>query len=100
MNSKKTILLPKAAKSLQILGQNLKLARIRRHISAAMMCERASVSHATLTAIEQGKPSVSMAGYMSVLFCLNMHTDIENVASDDVLGRELQDLKLPKRIHS
>ena len=100
MRTKKTILLPKAVKSLQILGQNLKLARIRRRISSAMMCERAGVSHATLTAIEQGKPTVSMAGYMSVLFCLNMHTDIEKVAFDDVLGRELQDLQLPKRIHS
>ena len=99
MRPKKTILLPKAVKSLQILGQNLKLARIRRRISAAMMCERAGVSHATLTAIEQGKPTVSMAGYMSVLFCLNMHTDIEKVATDDVLGRELQDLQLPKRVH-
>ena len=100
MRPKKTILLPRAVKSLQILGQNLKLARIRRRISAAMMCERAGVSHATLTAIEQGKPTVSMAGYMSVLFCLNMHTDIEKVATDDVLGRELQDLQLPKRVHS
>ena len=100
MRPKKTILLPKAVKSLQILGQNLKLARIRRRISAAMMCERAGVSHATLTAIEQGKPTVSMAGYMSVLFCLNMHTAIEKVATDDVLGRELQDLQLPKRVHS
>ena len=100
MRLKKTILLPKAVKSLQVLGQNLKLARIRRRISAAMMCERAGVSHATLTAIEQGKPTVSMAGYMSVLFCLNMHTDIEKVATDDVLGRDLQDLQLPKRVHS
>ena len=100
MRPKKTILLPKAVRSLQILGQNLKLARIRRRISAAMMCERADLSHATLTAIEQGKPTVSMAGYMSVLFCLNMHTDIEKVATDDVLGRELQDLQLPKRVHS
>ena len=72
MRPKKTILLPKAVKSLQILGQNLKLARIRRRISAAMMCERAGVSHATLTAIEQGKPTVSMAGYMSVLFCAGL----------------------------
>ena len=100
MKPRKTLLMPKARKSLEILGQNLKLARIRRRISAAMMCERACVSHATLTAIEQGKPSVSMAGYMSVLFCLNMHSDMEKVAADDVLGRELQDLQLPKRVHS
>lgn len=100
MRPRKTLLMPKARKSLEILGQNLKLARIRRRISAAMMCERACVSHATLTAIEQGKPSVSMAGYMSVLFCLNMHTDMEKVAADDVLGRELQDLQLPKRVRS
>ena len=65
-----------------------------------MMCERACVSHAPLTAIEHGRPSVSMAGYMFVLFCLNMHTDIEKVAADDVLGRELQDLRLPKRVHA
>lgn len=100
MKPRKTLLMPKARKSLEILGQNLKLARIRRRISAALMCERACVSHATLTAIEQGKPSVSMAGYMSVLFCLNMHTDMEKVAADDVLGRELQDLQLPKRVRS
>ena len=100
MKPRKTLLMPKARKSLEILGQNLKLARIRRRISAALMCERACVSHATLTAIEQGKPSVSMAGYMSVLFCLNMHTDMEKVAADDVLGRELQDLQLHKRVHS
>ena len=100
MKQKRTLLMPKAQKSLAILGQNLKLARIRRRISAAMRGERACVSHATLTAIEQGKPSVSMAGYMSVLFCLNMHTDIEKVAADDVLGRELQDLQLPKRVHA
>ena len=98
MKPKKTLLLPKAARSLAVLGQNMKLARIRRRITAAMMCERAGVSHATLTAIEQGKPSVSMAGYMSVLFCLNLHADIEKVAADDILGRELQDLRLPKRV--
>ena len=54
MKPRKTLLMPKARKSLEILGQNLKLARIRRRISAALMCERACVSHATLTAIEQG----------------------------------------------
>ncbi len=98
MKPKRAILLPKAKRSLEILGENLRLARIRRRISAAMMCERAGVSHATLTAIEHGRPSVSMGGYMSVLFCLNMYKDIEKVAVDDVLGRELQDLHLPKRV--
>ena len=98
MKPKRTLLLPKAARSLAILGQNVKLARIRRRITAAMMCERAGISHATLTAIEQGRSSVSMAGYMSVLFRLNLHKDIEKVAADDELGRELQDLRLPKRV--
>ena len=100
MRPRKTLLMPKARKSLEIRGQNLKLARIRRRISAAMMCERACVRQSTLTAIEQGRPYVSTAGYMSVLFCLNMHKDMEKVAADDVLGRELQDLQLPKRVHS
>ena len=100
MKTKKTVLLPKASRSLAVLGENLRLARVRRRITARMMCERAGVSHATLTAIEHGRASVSMAGYMSVLFCLNMHTDIEKVAADDQLGRELQDLGLPKRVRA
>ncbi len=100
MKSKKVLLMPKARRSLEILGQNLKLARIRRRISAALMCERAGISHATLTAIEQGKASVTMAGYMAVLFSLNMYKDMERVALDDVLGRELQDIQLPKRVHA
>ena len=100
MNSRKTVLLPKAARSLAVLGENIRLARVRRRITARMMCERAGGSHATLTAIEHGEASVSMAGYMSVLFCLNMHKDIEKVAADDVLGRELQDLGLPKRVRT
>ena len=100
MRPKRTLLLPKASESLRIFGQNLRLARIRRRITAAMMCERAGISHATLTAIEQGKSSVTMAGYMSALFCLNMHKDIEKVAADDILGRELQDLQLPKRVRA
>ena len=66
---------------------------------SALMAERADMSLMTLRAIERGSPKVAMGNYMSVLFCLNMHTDIEKVAADDVLGRELQDLQLPKRGH-
>ena len=100
MKQRRTLLTPKARKSFAILGQNLKFARIRRRISVAMMGEMTSVSHVTWTAIEQCRLSVSMIGYISVLLCLNMHTDIEKVAADDVSGRELQDLQLLKRIHA
>lgn len=41
-----------------------------------------------------------MAGYMSVLFCLNMHSDMEKVAADDILGRELQDQQPPKWVRA
>ncbi len=100
MRAHTTVLLPKAAASLAALGENIRLARIRRRVTAKMMCERAGISHATLTAIEHGKPSVAMASYMSVLFCLNLYRDIEQVAREDGLGRDLQDLQLPKRVRS
>lgn len=100
MKKHKLVLLPKAAKVLKTLGENIRMARVRRRITAEMMCERAGVGHSTLTAIEQGKASVSMGAYLSVLFCLDLHGDLEKVALDDALGRELQDLGLPKRVRA
>ena len=98
------ILLPQMDRILSNLGENIKLARLRRRLSAEIVAERAGISRATLTKVEKGSSSVAMGIYASVLFALGLEKDLMKVASDDVLGRKLQDLDLivhkraPKRI--
>lgn len=85
---------PKINKILIRLGENIKLARLRRRLSTQQISERAGISRPTLSAIEKGMPSVSIGLYLQVLFVLGLAEDIINVASDDALGRKLQDANL------
>lgn len=94
MNSRKTILLPKQAKILATLGENIKLARLRRKLTAEQVAERAGISRRTLVSVEKGSPSVAIGTYVQVLFVLGMADDLLNVAKDDLLGRKLQDAGL------
>ena len=85
---------PKINKILAQLGENIKLARLRRRLSTQQISERAGISRPTLSAIEKGMPNVSIGLYLQVLFVLGLAEDIINVASDDALGRKLQDANL------
>ena len=97
MPKKIPVLLPSVQRSLEALGQNIRLARLRRDLSAEMVAERAGISRQTLSALEKGSGSVSMATWIQVLFVLGLEKDLEGVARDDELGRALQDAKLPSR---
>ncbi|MFA5467890.1 MAG: helix-turn-helix transcriptional regulator [Sphaerochaetaceae bacterium] len=97
MAKKIPVLLPSVEKSLKIAGENIRLARLRRDLSAQIVAERAGISRQTLSSLENGSSSVSVATWIQVLFVLGLEKDIENIAKDDVLGQKLQDLKLPVR---
>ena len=89
---------PKTAGILEQMGEQIKLARLRRRLSAELIAERAGISRATLWNVEKGSPSVAIGIYASVLHALgNMDKDFLLVAKDDELGRTLQDLELPVR---
>jgi transcriptional regulator with XRE-family HTH domain len=87
-------LMPKQLRILEALGQNIKLARLRRKLSSEQVAERAGIARMTLYKIEQGMPSVAMGAYVQVLFILGLHNDLAVIASNDVLGRKLQDAGL------
>lgn len=86
-----------AGKVLPVLGEQIKLARLRRRLSATVVSERAGVSRSTLWQIEKGNASVALGSYFLVLFALSLEQDLLLVARDDVLGRKLQDAKLMVR---
>jgi len=97
----KNIHLPLPARSALIkLGHDINNARRRRRISKALMAERAGIAINTLTGIERGKPSTSMAAWASVLFVLGLMEELRNLAdpSRDNTGLLLEEERLPKRI--
>ena len=94
MKGKKPILMPKTLKILADLGENIKLARLRRKLSTEQVAERAGIGRSTLWLIEKGSPGVAMGAYVQVLFVLGLENDLSNIAADDKLGRKLQDAKL------
>lgn len=87
-------LLPRLQLLLVEVGENIRLARLRRKLSAGSIAERADISRTTLLAIERGAPSVSMGTYLQVLFTLGLEKTILRLADDDALGRKLQDAGL------
>jgi transcriptional regulator with XRE-family HTH domain len=91
---RKAILMPSSKKVLAELGENIKLARLRRKLSAEQVSERANISRATLWHVEKGSASAAMGIYCQVLFVLGLEKDLLKVAADDILGRKLQDAEL------
>lgn len=95
MAKKTQLMYPGMEKNLEIMGEQIKLARLRRSLSMNTVCERAGVSRATLWQIEKGSSTVSMGAYCAVLHALGgMDKDLTIIARDDVTGRTFQDLEL------
>ena len=91
MAKKTSPLLPSLEKSLKQLGENIRLARLRRRLSSSLVAERAGMTRPTLRSIERGEPSVSIGAYANVLMSLGLEKDLFQVANNDELGRKLQD---------
>lgn len=94
MNKKRPILLPKHKRMLQQVGEQFKLARLRRKLSAEQVSERANIGTSTLWRIEKGDPGVAMGNYFQVLISLGLDKEILKMALDDELGRKIQDAEL------
>jgi transcriptional regulator with XRE-family HTH domain len=94
MPPRKLVLLPKMERILAEVGENIKLARLRRKLSTEQVTERANISRPTLWSIEKGSPGVAIGAYAQVLLVLGLEKDLLKLAGDDPLGRKLQDAQL------
>ena len=85
---------PVAQRAIKALGERLRAARLRRKMTQAVMAERVGVSVPTLAKLEDGDPTTSLATMFRVLSVLNLASDLDKLAAEDKLGRELQDALL------
>ena len=92
----------KLGQKMQIVGEQIRLARLRRNLSIAQIAERATCSPLTVSRIEKGAPTVAIGIYLRVLYALQLYAlqlddDILLLAKEDTMGKALQDLSLKKR---
>lgn len=91
-NTMGTKLPRKLEQKMALMGEQIKLARLRRNLSIAQVAERATCSALTVNRIENGSPTVSIGIYARVLYALQLDDDLLLIAKEDTLGRNLQDL--------
>jgi len=87
----------KLTQKMQTVGEQIKLARLRRNLSVVQVAERATCSPLTVSRIEKGTPTVAIGIYLRVLYALQLDDDILLLAQKDEMGRALQDLALKHR---
>ncbi|MCX8565651.1 MAG: helix-turn-helix protein [Glomeribacter sp. 1016415] len=87
-------------RALQKLGADIRDARKRRRITVALMAERIGVTRVTLAKIEKGDPKVNMGSYALALYVLGKIDELEKLIdrTNDPLGLDMMDERLPKRI--
>lgn len=94
MPHKPPTIFPNEQALLAHFGGRLKLARLRRRLSSAIVAQRAGISRTSLYKVEAGDPGATLGTYLRVLTVLGLAGDINAVAADDKVGRKLQDLAL------
>lgn len=92
-----TTLPRKLEQKMKLVGEQIKLARLRRNLSIAQIADRATCSPLTVSRVEKGAPTVSIGIYARILYALQLDDDLLLLAKDDKLGRTLQDLGLKQR---
>jgi len=79
------------------MGTRIKKARLRRNIMAEALAEQVGISKGTLSAIEQGVPTVSIGTYAEVLNALDMVSEFTGIAVDIEGKKKYEDVQLRQR---
>jgi transcriptional regulator with XRE-family HTH domain len=89
-----------AKRHIRKIGEDLRIARLRRRLPMEVVANRALVSRNTLARVEKGDPAVSFGIYASVMQALNLIERLPDLAAEDQVGVEMANEQLPKRVRA
>lgn len=98
--SSQTEIPPRIARSLRKFGLDVEIARKKRRLTMAALCERAAISVPLYRRLILGAPGTSVGAYAMVLFALGRGTPFDtllDVGQDDT-GLLLETQRLPQRV--
>jgi transcriptional regulator with XRE-family HTH domain len=89
-------------KALKVLGENLKIARLRRDLSIKDVADKIGTGTRVIRDAEQGKPTTSVVVYMALLWAYDLLQSVDDVANPlkDEIGLRLEEIKKPQRSKS
>ena len=97
MANKTAILLPQTNELLIQFGERLRVARLRRRLSAKQVAQRSGMAPMTLRSLEKGGSGVTMGAYLAVMQVLGLEKDLSVLGEADPVGRARQDAQLRGR---
>jgi transcriptional regulator with XRE-family HTH domain len=83
--------------SLADFGERLRLARLRRRLTAQQVAESAGITRVTLHRAEAGDAAVTMGTYLKVMAAFALDADVALLARDDEVAQSTQNVPLPTR---
>ncbi len=91
---------PEVTDTLSRLGDHLRIARKRRHMTLEELSARMFVTRKTLARLEKGDAGVSLAVLASALWALGCEKDLLEIAhpEKDKVGIYRERQRLPKRV--
>lgn len=98
-----TQLLPlEVLKSVELLGERIRTARLRRHLGMDELAKACGIGRRTLYRIENGEPGVAIGSMLAVLWKLGLLDTVRAVASpdDDEHGKILEAARRPQRVRA
>ncbi|MFA1621716.1 helix-turn-helix transcriptional regulator [Rhizobium mongolense] len=86
-------------RSLNVLGANLKTARLRRNLTLQEVAEKIGVIRRVVSDAEKGKPSTSIAVYVALLWAYGLTEQLTQVGDPetDQEGKALERARTPQR---
>ena len=90
---------PQVTEQITLVGQRIRVARLRRGWSVVDLASKAGINRNTLTALELGKPGTAVGVCFTVLWALGLEHSLDAVADPDgdLHGKALEASRRPKR---
>lgn len=94
------LLPPSLRRSLVKFGSDIRVARRKRQLTIAMMCERVGITKVTYLRVERGEAGVSLWIYAMTLFVLGLGTPFGAIVDprNDEAGLLADESRLPVRV--
>jgi transcriptional regulator with XRE-family HTH domain len=89
-------------KRLAELGQRVRIARVRRRMSAEDLADACGIGRRSLYRIETGSPGITLGMYLGVLWKLGLLETVDSVANPDTddHGKILEAASRPQRVRT
>jgi DNA-binding XRE family transcriptional regulator len=86
-------------KSVKLLGERVRIARLRRQLGMDDLAKACGIGRRTLYRIENGEPGVALGSMLAVLWKLGLLDTVRAVANpdDDEHGKILEAARRPRR---